>query len=86
MEEDNTRKRYYTGNFGKPQNIPHPTYWPIVLALGITLIFWGFVTYYLISILGVILLIIAMVGWIAILRSEYKEEIRIKNLKNENDS
>ena len=38
-------------------SVPAPTAWPIVLALGVTLIFAGMVTTTLISILGAILML-----------------------------
>ncbi len=44
-------------------NVPAPTAWPIVLALGVTLLFAGMVTTGLISILGAILTVSGYVGW-----------------------
>jgi hypothetical protein len=44
-------------------HLPAPTAWPIVLALGITLLFTGLVTSVAISILGLILMVCASVGW-----------------------
>jgi len=51
-----------------PQNIPPPTYWPVTLALGITFIFWGFVTTYIIYTVGFIIFTIGLAGWIIELR------------------
>ncbi len=48
----------------KPEHIPRPTYWPIVMAVGVTCIFWGFITSALISIVGLILFGISLAGWI----------------------
>jgi hypothetical protein len=48
--------------------LPRPTYWPAVLALGIVFLAWGIVTSFLISAVGGILLVIALVGWIGELR------------------
>jgi Flp pilus assembly protein TadB len=45
-------------------DIPAPTYWPAVLAFGITLIFWGIVTSWIISGVGVIVFAVAIAGWI----------------------
>ncbi len=54
----------------KPKVIPHPTYWPIVMALGITFFAWGALTTFIISILGLILFGIALAGWIGDIRHE----------------
>src|SRR5258708_4541786 len=43
--------------------LPAPTAWPIVLALGITLVFAGLVTSESVSVLGAILTIAGAVGW-----------------------
>jgi hypothetical protein len=44
-------------------NLPAPTAWPIVLALGITLLFAGLVTSVSVSILGAVLCVSGCVGW-----------------------
>jgi hypothetical protein len=44
-------------------NLPAPTPWPIVLALGLTLLFAGLVTSVAISILGAVLSVCGCVGW-----------------------
>jgi hypothetical protein len=44
-------------------HLPRPTAWPIVLALGFTLMVAGILTHYGISILGGILTVYACVGW-----------------------
>jgi hypothetical protein len=43
--------------------LPVPTAWPMVLALGITLVIAGMVTHWVISLLGLVLLLRSMVGW-----------------------
>jgi hypothetical protein len=43
--------------------LPSPTAWPVVLALGIALVLAGMVTSGIVSILGGVLAIAAMVGW-----------------------
>jgi hypothetical protein len=43
--------------------LPAPTAWPIVLALGVTLLGAGLVTSWAISLLGAVLLVRAFVGW-----------------------
>jgi hypothetical protein len=47
----------------KTVEIPAPTSWPIVLAFGITMLFFGLVTTAAISILGAIVSIFGVVGW-----------------------
>jgi hypothetical protein len=44
-------------------NLPTPTSWPIVLSLGITLLLAGLVTSWIISLLGVVLIVPSTVGW-----------------------
>lgn len=44
-------------------NLPTPTSWPIVLSLGITLLLSGLVTNWVISLLGVVLMLMSTVGW-----------------------
>src|ERR1700760_3205216 len=44
-------------------NLPAPSAWPIVLALGITLLFAGLVTSVSVSILGAVLIVSGCVGW-----------------------
>ena len=43
--------------------LPAPTVWPMVLALGVTLAFAGLVTNTIVSAVGVVLALIAGVGW-----------------------
>ena len=44
-------------------HLPAPTVWPMVLALGITLCIAGLVTSLTVSVLGLILTAMGMVGW-----------------------
>jgi hypothetical protein len=44
-------------------HLPTPTSWPIVLSLGITLLLAGLVTHWIISLLGVVLIVPSAVGW-----------------------
>jgi hypothetical protein len=43
--------------------MPAPTAWPFVLALGVTFLFAGLVTSWAISTLGVLLMLFAAIGW-----------------------
>ena len=44
-------------------HLPAPTAWPMVLALGIALVFTGMVTHWVIALLGALLILPAIVGW-----------------------
>lgn len=44
-------------------NLPTPTVWPMVLSLGITLAFAGMMTHWVITLLGVCMILPAVVGW-----------------------
>jgi len=54
----------------RPVHLPEPTYWPFFLAIGITFIGWGLISTWLITVGGVIVLIISLIGWINILRHD----------------
>ena len=54
----------------QPEELPQPTYWPFYLAMGIMFLAWGLLTMWEFSLLGLILMIISLVGWINILRHE----------------
>ncbi len=51
------------------EELPHPTYWPTTMALGITFSLWGIVTSWLVSAVGIILFVIALIGWLGDLRN-----------------
>ncbi len=52
--------------------LPAPTAWPMVLALGIALMLAGMVTHWVISLLGLVMALPAMVGWFfAVLPQEH---------------
>lgn len=55
-------------NRPQPEHIPRPTYWPLVLALGITFLFWGLISTWLISAIGLVVFGVALTGWIGELR------------------
>jgi hypothetical protein len=59
-------------------SLPAPTAWPFVLAAGITLAWASLVTHVIIGIVGMILAMIAAVGWFRqVLPHEKHEEVRI---------
>ena len=45
-------------------DLPKPTYWPMFTALSITLIAWGLITSWIVSAVGALVLLVAIVGWI----------------------
>jgi hypothetical protein len=54
----------------RPEKLPRPTYYPLVLAFGITLTFFGVVTTFVISGVGLILFGVGLAGWVGELRHE----------------
>lgn len=44
-------------------HLPAPSFWPIVLAFGMTLMAVGVVSTIIVSIVGVIILLVAIAGW-----------------------
>jgi hypothetical protein len=52
----------------EPEEMPRETYWPAALALGITFLFAGAVTSYIVAIIGFLLFVIALIGWIGEVR------------------
>ena len=47
----------------KTVQLPSPTAWPMVFALGVSLIIGGMVTHWAISLLGLMMALPAIVGW-----------------------
>ena len=54
----------------KPDVIPRPTYFPIALAFGLTLLFWGFVTSVVIVGIGLLVIGVSTAGWIGEMRHD----------------
>ena len=53
-----------------PSIIPDATYWPVSLAFGITLFLWGFITFAIVSLAGLIYIFVSLSGWITDLNNE----------------
>jgi hypothetical protein len=71
--DERARREGWTA--AKPETLPRRrTVWPAAAALGIVLIFFGVVTAWLVVIAGVLLLGIAVVGWIDEVRYDLGEE------------
>jgi len=64
-------------NLGTPSTIevPAPTAWPFILALGATLVFAGLVTSMSVSVLGAALALAGCVGWFRVVFPHEQEEI-----------
>ncbi|MGA8184465.1 MAG: hypothetical protein WB819_12575 [Terriglobia bacterium] len=60
--------------WSKPQgvHIPEPTYMPVVMAVGMVCMLWGITTTYLITLVGLVLFVISVWGWIGELRHEHR--------------
>ena len=52
------------------EHLPRPNFWPAGLALGITMVLWGLVSSWVILVLGALLLVRSLYGWINALRRE----------------
>ncbi len=61
-------------NLARPHKLPRPTYWPAVLAGGVVVFAWGPPTSWTVSVVGAVVSIIAIRGWIGELRHESKSE------------
>ena len=55
----------------RPEHIPRPTYWPAALALGVTFFLWGFLTTWIIAVIGLVLMGVSLAGWIGEWRHEH---------------
>ena len=52
--------------------LPHPTYFPAGLAMGVAFISWGLITQWVVFVVGVVLFAASLAGWITEIRHEYK--------------
>src|ERR1700745_2816021 len=58
--------------------VPAPTAWPFVLAVGFTLMFAGLLTSVSVSILGIVLAVAGCVGWFGeVLPHEHEEAVPV---------
>ena len=71
-EEEKQRRIQDRANWepARPQKLPRPTYWPFFLALGVSFLVWGILAGWIISVAGLVVMIIALIGWITELRHE----------------
>ena len=54
----------------RPEKLPKPTYWPFFLAMGLVFMFWGMLTTWIILAAGLLIFIVALAGWINLLRHD----------------
>jgi hypothetical protein len=59
MDEEKTQM-----NKAQPEEIPQGTYMPFLLAVSVLFMGWGLISYWMISVAGVIGFFIALTGWI----------------------
>jgi hypothetical protein len=52
--------------------LPSPTYFPAGLAMGVSFMFWGLISNWVVLLVGVVLFAAALAGWITEIRHEYK--------------
>jgi hypothetical protein len=55
---------------GEP--LPHPTYFPAGLAMGVAFMVWGLISNWVVLLVGVVLFAAALAGWITEIRHEHK--------------
>ncbi len=52
------------------EKMPRPTFWPAALALGTVLLLWGLVTSFILTSVGLLLLVLSITGWLEEMRHE----------------
>lgn len=55
------------------EHLPAPTFWPAGLALGLTLLFWGLISSWVVLAVGAAFFVRSFVGWIRDIRHEHRE-------------
>ncbi len=74
MESESTRDK-----IPNTVEVPAPTAWPMITALGLTLAFAGLVTSPVVSVVGILLVIAGGVGWfVEVIPDERRERIAVK--------
>lgn len=70
MEEIEKDMEEYPLHPAEPAAMPESTYWPLVMAFGVMLVFWGIITSIFFVIVGVVFMGISLAGWIIDLKYE----------------
>ncbi|MGH7666109.1 MAG: aa3-type cytochrome oxidase subunit IV [Candidatus Dormibacteria bacterium] len=52
--------------------VPGPSFWPILLAIGIAMSLIGVITQIAVVVIGLVLVVASLVGWIREARNEYR--------------
>lgn len=52
-------------SLARPRSIPPMTFWPAIMALGITLIAWSVATSAIVAAIGAAVFAVSLAGWIA---------------------
>jgi len=55
-------------------SLPRPTYFPAGLAMGAAFLFWGLITTWVVVLVGLVLFLASLAGWITEIRHEYKSK------------
>ncbi len=48
-----------------PEEIPQPTFWPVFLAFGVLLLFWGLISSFIMSAIGALVVAVSVSGWVS---------------------
>ena len=57
-----------------PEHLPHPTYFPAGMAMGVSFFFWGLITSWVILAVGGGVFVASLAGWITEIRHERKRD------------
>jgi hypothetical protein len=58
---------------GEPVHLPGPSYLPVIVAFGVTLIVSGVVILWVLSVVGVLITVFAVIRWVRQTREEMSE-------------
>ena len=70
QQNEQTEKEDSKRNKPLPETLPRPTVWPATVALGSTLLAFGVVTHWIMSLTGLGLFLLGAGGWIKDLRND----------------
>ena len=70
-EPNNDRENWrISGPKALPEKLPPPTVWPATLSMGVTLMAFGVVTSWIMSVTGLIFFLFGAAGWVEDLRHD----------------
>ena len=72
MPEQNDERNQWkvTGPKALPEKLPPPTVWPVTLSFGVTLLAFGVLTSWIMSLTGLIFFLFGATGWVEDLRND----------------